>query len=156
MNKNVVIALVLAALLVLGFMMLSKNKQPSTSVVEEITQTETGDDSMANQLEVTLAEQNESGETGTATLVGENGQVIVTLSMQSFPEDTPQPAHIHVGSCPNVGVVKYPLTSVVNGESTTLLEVTLAQLENELPLGINIHKSVPEAGVYTACGDLTF
>jgi len=63
LNKNVVIALVLAALLVLGFMMLSKNKQPSTSVVDEITQTEMEDELTANQLEVALSEQNSSGET---------------------------------------------------------------------------------------------
>ena len=156
MNKNVVIALVLAALLVLVFMMLSKNKQPSTSVVDEITQTEMEDELTANQLEVALSEQNSSGETGTVTLVEENGQVTVTLAMQGFPEDTPQPAHIHVGACPDVGAVKYPLTNLVNGQSVTTLEVTLAQLESELPLGINVHKSASEASVYTACGDLLF
>jgi len=114
------------------------------------------DSMMEGTLTLTLSEQNDSGQTGTATLVEADGQVTVTLSFDSFPEDTPQPAHIHEGVCPDVGAVSYPLTNVVNGESVTVLDVTLAQLESELPMGINVHQSVPEASVYTSCGDLVF
>ena len=156
MSKNLVIGLVLIVLLVLGFAMFSKNRQTSLAPVSEIGQTQMEDELATNLLEVALTEQNESGETGAATLLEENGKVTVTLAMAGGPGATSQPAHIHVGSCPDVGAVKYPLTNVVNGESTTTLEVTLAQLESELPLGINVHKSAAEAGVYVSCGNLVF
>jgi len=120
----------------------------------------TGEDSdqteEENQITVELTEENGSGESGTATLVKENGQVIVTLSMIGAPENVSQPAHIHVGSCPNVGEVKYPLTNVLDGESVTTLDVTLEQLEIEFPLAINVHKSATEASVYVSCGDIKF
>jgi len=109
-----------------------------------------------NQITVELTEENGSGEFGTSMLVKENGQVIVTLSMIGAPENVSQPVHIHVGSCPEVGEVKYPLTNVLDGESVTTLDVTLEQLEIELPLAINVHKSVTEASVYVSCGDIQF
>jgi hypothetical protein len=114
------------------------------------------DDEESNQITINLAEQNDSGESGTAILKEEDGQVIVTIDMTGFTEDVSQPAHIHVGVCPDVGAVVYPLTNVLNGESETTLDVTFAQLESELPLGINVHKSVDEASIYTACGDIEF
>jgi len=117
---------------------------------------EESDDEEETQITVELEEQNDSGESGTAILKEENNQTTVTITMTGFQEDVSQPAHIHVGSCPDVGAVSYPLTNVLNGESETTLDVTLAQLESELPLGINVHKSVDNASVWTACGDLEF
>src|SRR5260221_2068043 len=61
---------------------------------------------------VNLDTQNKSGESGTATLQEVDGKVVVTLSLTGFPTGVTQPAHIHVGSCPNPGAVKFPLTSV--------------------------------------------
>src|SRR3989344_814614 len=61
-----------------------------------------------NELTINLTEENNSSESGTAVLVKENGQVVVTLNMTGFTEGVSQPAHIHVGSCPDVGAVKYP------------------------------------------------
>ena len=105
---------------------------------------------------INLLEQNDSNESGTATLTESNNQTTVTINMTGFTENVSQPAHIHMGSCPNVTSVVYPLTNVLNGESTTILNATLDQIEDQLPLGINIHKSVNESSVYTACGDLQF
>ena len=97
-----------------------------------------------------------SDEAGTAILKEENGQVRVTINLLGYTKDVVQPVHIHVGDCPGVGAVKYPLTSVVNGASTTLLSVTLESLKKEMPLAINIHKSATEVSTYTACGPLSF
>lgn len=117
---------------------------------------ESGDTSMvASEMSVTLSPINESGETGTATLSEVEGKVTVTVAMSGYPDDgVPQPAHIHVGECPEVGEVAYPLTPLENGESITELDVTLDQIKGELPLAINVHKSADEADVYTACGPL--
>ena len=156
MNKSLLIVLGAVALLFVGYLVLSGKKQATPTYPQDST-TQVGEEtSNGNQITISLSEQNESGETGEATLVEDNGQVRVTLSIEGFPENTPQPAHIHTGVCPDVGGVKYPLSNVVNGASTTTLKVSLAQLEKDLPLGINVHKSVSESSVYTACGDLQF
>ena len=76
------------------------------------------------------------------------------LALTGAATSTPQPAHIHIGSCPTPGAVKYPLINVVNGMSDTLLDVSLAQLKSELPLAVNVHKSAAEASVYVACGNI--
>ncbi|OGM24175.1 hypothetical protein A2627_04765 [Candidatus Woesebacteria bacterium RIFCSPHIGHO2_01_FULL_39_28] len=101
-----------------------------------------------------LSAENKSGESGTATLKEVNGKVVVSLSLTGFPKNVAQPTHIHVGSCPGVGAVKYPLTSVTNGVSETTLNVTMAQLTRELPLAVNVHKSSTQSGVYVSCGQL--
>ena len=155
MSKNLLIGI---GILVVIAIWLFYSQKPQTDLVVDPTtsQEATGEAMMEESLVVNLAEQNDSGQTGTATLTEEEGQVTVTLSLLDFPEDIPQPAHIHLGACPDVGAVAYPLTNVVNGESVTVLDVTLAQLESEAPLGINVHQSVPEASIYTACGDLAY
>lgn len=111
---------------------------------------------MGDSARIALTEENNSGESGNAVLKEENGKVTVTVSLTGYPDSTPQPAHIHVGACPGVGAVKYPLTSVVNGSSVTTLDVSMDTLKTSLPLAINIHKSAAESKVYTACGAVSF
>ena len=79
----------------------------------------------------------------------------MSVSLTGAPAGVAQPAHIHVGACPGVGAVKYPLTFPVDGQSETVLDVTLEQLRSELPLAINIHRSAAEASVYVSCGELS-
>lgn len=105
------------------------------------------------QTTVTLAQQNDSGEEGTVDLVEENGQVKVTINLSGVPE-TDQPAHIHAGACPEPGAVVYPLTNVVNGTSETMVDTTMAQLQAQMPLAVNVHKSADEVSTYVACGDI--
>ncbi len=103
---------------------------------------------------ITLVEENKSGQKGTALLEEVNGKVRVTVTLMGKKYTGVQPTHIHIGVCPGVGAVKYPLTNVVSGKSVTVLGVTMADLMNQGPLALNVHKSVKGAGVYTACGSL--
>lgn len=104
---------------------------------------------------VDLSALNRSGESGTATLQEVNGNVVVTINLTGFPSGISQPAHIHVGKCPNPGAIKYPLISVMNGQSvTTLNGVKLSDLKSMEPLAINVHKSVASSNIYYSCGDL--
>lgn len=150
MNKNLVIGIIVVLVLLAGYFVISGQQTPQAPVpapVEKETATLT-------EITVALSEQNASGESGSATLMEVDGKVKVTLTMTGAPSGVTQPAHIHVGACPDVGAVKYPLTSPVDGVSETMLDVTLAQLKSELPLGINVHKSADEATVYVSCGDI--
>ncbi|GEM_PF-4019470 len=103
-----------------------------------------------------LSEGNNSGMSGVALLESEGTKTKVKVRLVGAPRGVVQPAHIHVGACPNVGAVKYALNSLREGKSETVLDVPMEALKSELPLGLNIHKSANEAGVYVACGDLAF
>src|SRR5690349_17709310 len=56
---------------------------------------------------VQMGAQNNSGETGTATITDAgNGQVMVMVNL-SNGTSTPQPAHIHKGNCVNLDPVPF-------------------------------------------------
>ena len=112
---------------------------------------------------VTLVPENGSNETGTVTLSETKNGLVVTVTTDVAP-DSPQPAHIHKGSCAKLDPAPaFPLKMVTKGSNsmgaakgvsmTTLTDVTLAQLESG-QYAINVHKSVPEAKTYVACGDI--
>lgn len=105
------------------------------------------------RMRASLASQIESGESGLAILTQKNGKTNVYLSLSGYPNNVVQPAHIHVGGCPGLVEVKYPLNSVVNGKSETTLDVSISKIESELPLSIDVHKSEssPKKAV---CGEL--
>lgn len=107
-----------------------------------------------SSLTVPLQEQNSSGESGTAALtqMGPDLQVVITL--KGAPATTPQPAHIHDGTCANLKGVVYGLTNVVNGKSTTTVKgVTIAKLLGGT-YAINVHESTTNIGKYVACGNI--
>jgi hypothetical protein len=105
--------------------------------------------------EVRLFEQNDSGETGLATLTDlGNGMLRVDVTVENAPEGVSQTMHIHEGTCADLDPApKYPLTSLVDGASTTEIEATLDTLVAS-PHAINGHKSAAEASVYVFCGDI--
>lgn len=111
-------------------------------------------DQETEEMVVMLSAQGNSNESGVATLKETNGQTTVSISLTGNTENVAQPAHIHAGVCPGVGAVVYPLNSVVNGQSTTMLDVSIAQLMQQLPLAVNVHKSNEEISTYTSCGSL--
>lgn len=103
---------------------------------------------------LTMRGLNASSQMGTATLSDMNGKTRVVINILAGVAGVAQPAHIHMGACPNPGAVLYPLTAVANGKSETVLDVSLDTLSGKLPLAINVHKSKDEAKIYTSCGDL--
>jgi hypothetical protein len=139
LSATVVVAVVFA-LLFIG------NKTPQTQ--------QTSPSAPVTEKRLILGQQNGTKESGTAILTESNGGLIVTLSMANEPPGVAQPAHIHMGSCPNPGAVVYNLQSVVNGKSiTTLPNVKLADLDKKQPLSINVHKSAAQSGIYVSCGN---
>jgi hypothetical protein len=87
---------------------------------------------------------------GTVTLVSDGAKTVVSINIKSGGVGVSQPAHIHDGACPGVSGVKYPLTNVVDGKSTTVVDAKLSDILAGT-YAVNIHKSTTEAGVYTAC-----
>lgn len=104
-------------------------------------------------LTVTMQEQNGSGESGTATLTQVGGDVQVVIALKGAPA-TPQPAHIHTGTCSDLGGVANPLTNVGGGNSTTLVKGTTIDALLAKPMAINVHLSADNLGKYVACGNI--
>ncbi len=152
MKSNSLMWLVIAVLVIGGYMWLGqpKNSQAPSSVV-------TASPSPSTPLAtIDLVEQSDLGQSGTAVF-SENagGKLVVTLSLTGGNFTDPQPVHIHAGSCPTPGAVKYPLTKVVDGKSETVLDTTWAAIQSAgEKLALNVHKSDTQARIYTACGDL--
>lgn len=110
---------------------------------------------MSEKITVTLAAQNNSGEVGTAVLEDRDGKVRVLVALTGAPIDVPQPAHLHAGTCAALDAAPlFPLNSLVNGQSETMLDTTLTALKLSLPLALNVHKSSEELAMFVACGDL--
>jgi hypothetical protein len=118
-----------------------------------LTPTPTGQQPF-NLIKVYMNAQNNSGESGSASIYDVNGKAKVILTMAGAPANTVQPNQVYFGSCSNLGAVRYPLTNAGNGIYITILPVSLAELAS-IPFAINVHKSTTEIGAYVACGDST-
>jgi hypothetical protein len=105
-------------------------------------------------IRVNLEAQNNSGESGTATLTQTGPDVVVVLAFADTGLPA-QPAHIHTGSCAKLNPAPaYPLASIVKGQSTTTLKnLTLASLQNG-NFAVNVHASASDAKTYVACGNI--
>ncbi|HUP27599.1 MAG TPA: hypothetical protein VM409_04120 [Chloroflexia bacterium] len=104
-------------------------------------------------LTLEMGQQNNSGESGKATLTDMgNGKIKVVLDLNNGTAD-PQPAHIHKGSCANLDPTPLiPLNNVVNGKSETEVEATMAMLTSGH--AINVHKSATDIPTYVSCADI--
>jgi hypothetical protein len=107
-------------------------------------------------ISVLMNAQNGSNQSGNATVTDlTNGMVNVVLDITGDGTTSPQPAHIHRGTCADLDPSPaYPLSNVVDGKSVTEVEVNFADLTST-PYAINVHKSADEATVYVSCGDIT-
>ncbi len=107
-----------------------------------------------DQLEVPFVAQNDSGISGTATLVEQGGKTTVTIDLTGASASVEQPSHIHAGTCADLDPAPtYPLNNVVKGHSETVVDATLATLLAS-PFAINVHKSAEEITTYVACADI--
>jgi hypothetical protein len=102
-----------------------------------------------------VAAQNGSGEAGTVTLTPVGEKTRVDVALVGAPAGMAQPAHLHVGPCSKLDPKpKYPLTAVMDGVSSTTVDVPMATLTAG-DLAVNVHKSSTEVAAYVACGDLS-
>lgn len=103
---------------------------------------------------IQLAEQNGSGESGTATLTAMGDRTLVVLDL-THPTTGSQPAHVHEGQCgPTLDPAPlHGLLNVVNGHSETVVNVPLSELTAG-GLAINIHHSNNAFERFVACANL--
>jgi hypothetical protein len=112
-----------------------------------------GGDDGDEGIELELAAQADSGQSGTATLTpagDETTRVVVELSN---PPQAPQPSHIHSGTCDEIGEVVAPLNSLVDGRAETTVPSSLDELQRG-GLIVHAHKSEEESDVSVACAPI--
>ena len=107
----------------------------------------------ADTITIALAEQNDSGQRGSATLTASGNKTQVTLNITAGGLET-ELVHIHDGPCNDLGGVVHGLESFVDGSggSSTLVDASLASLRSG-NLAINSHQA-GNPGTYTTCGDI--
>ena len=127
----------------------------SLAFAQQDTKAKSAKKGAAKAVTVRLMEQNKSGETGTARLTPEGDGTKVEISLKGAPKGTPQPAHIHEGTCAKLDPKpKQGLENVVDGKSTTTVPVKLEELMKGRN-AINVHKSTDDIKTYVACGNIT-
>jgi hypothetical protein len=114
-----------------------------------------GDDDAGSgdELRLELAEQNGSEQEGTATFTPLGvGRTRIVMELTN-PPDVSQPAHVHSGSCDDLGDPVIALSNVEDGRSETEASVSIEQLvEDEVV--IHAHKSEAEYDVSVACAPI--
>lgn len=102
---------------------------------------------------IDLAELNDSGISGTASLTADGDATVVSIEVTGASGG--HPAHIHEGTCDNLNPnPEYPLASVdADGTSETTVEVALDDLTGG-EYAINLHESDTNLGTYVACGNI--
>jgi hypothetical protein len=99
---------------------------------------------------IALEEENESGQTGVATLMARGNVTDVALVAT---HGISRANHIHTGNCgPTLGGVTHGLTNMAEGLSITTVDATLSSLRTG-GFAINLHNA-QTASIYTACGDI--
>lgn len=109
-----------------------------------------GDDS---GLTLPLAQENGSGQSGTATLTSAgDGRTTVVLELSNPPE-APQPAHVHPGPCGDLGDPIAGLQNLVDGRSESTVSMSLDDLRTG-DLVVHAHKSEAEFEISVACAPI--
>ena len=106
----------------------------------------------ADSATVQLSPQNNSGESGTATLTKQGDkQTKVVLSVKGGTGT--QPTHIHKGTCAQLDAKPaFPLSPVTDGKSETVVPASIDDLQKGY--AINGHKSAQDLKTYVFCGDI--
>jgi hypothetical protein len=106
----------------------------------------------AQETKVNLEAQNNSGESGTATLTPAGDSTKVVLDVKGAGGT--QPTHIHKGTCAQLDPKPaFPLSPVVNGKSETTVKAPMKDLTTG-GYAINGHKSAQDLKTYVFCGDI--
>ncbi|TXH60669.1 MAG: hypothetical protein E6Q89_00500 [Bacteroidia bacterium] len=145
-NKKVLIPVALISILIVAVIFLMSKPNKPAKIPEQQAE--------VKSFSVVLNQQNNSGESGLATFEEKNGKTIVRIKVVNAPLDTPQPAHLHKGTCKEPISELFDIEDVVNGESETVIDQSLENLLKETPFVLNIHKSLDEDEIYTSCGTI--
>lgn len=160
MLKNFILLIILLVLIIGGYYVYKSYTQTGSLDLNNLPLDLTGEDTILDESVVSFNAPLEPvvssslQQEGFATLERQGDKVQVTVNVTGGSSGNVQPVHLHEDGCPGKGKVLYPLNDIHNGKSETVLDVSLDELKEKLPLAINVHKSKEESSVYTACGEV--
>lgn len=103
---------------------------------------------------IPLTTLNHSGVTGSVTLTAVDTRKTRVDVVVDPAGHLDMPSHVHPGTCANlVPQPKYPLQNVRDGQSSTVVGASFADLLKG-GLAVNIHASNEDLATYTACAEL--
>jgi hypothetical protein len=113
-----------------------------------------GSGSSGGPVTIELAEQNDSGQTGTATFTAAGpAETRVVVEVTNPPAES-QPIHVHEGSCADIDPEPlYGLPNLQDGRTEATVPASLAELTAG-GLALNAHRSDDQLDLYVACGNL--
>jgi hypothetical protein len=113
-----------------------------------------GSGSSGGPVTIELAEQNGSGQTGTATFTAAGpAETQVVVEVTNPPAES-QPIHVHEGSCADIDPEPlYGLPNLQDGRTEATVPASLAELTAG-GLALNAHRSDDQLDLYVACGNL--
>lgn len=106
----------------------------------------------AQALNLELAAQNGSGQSGKAHLTADGEKTRIAIELANAPE-VAQPSHLHKGTCDEIGDVVVPLENVVDGRAESVVDMSLAELRRG-GLIVHAHKSEAEYDTSVACAEI--
>ena len=109
---------------------------------------------VSNSITVALGRGRDADQSpGTAVLTTFGDRTPVDITITPGPAGVRQPAHVHEGTCADLGAVAFSLQGVAGGKSASALDVALTDLQTG-NRAIAIEKSEGEPDVFVACGDI--
>jgi len=137
-------------LVTLGLFALSVSAASAQNATPTVTITPEPD---ARRLELEVEEFNDSGVSGTATLIETGDQTIVQLDLEDTGEN--HPAYIHPGSCDNLQPEPAFLLQNVgpDGQSTSVVDASLEDLIAG-DFAVNLRIAPNELGTIIVCADI--
>lgn len=141
-KRNLILIAALGALLIVGFFFIGGKFGGSKKTVSDQPQ---------SGFSIVLPQLNVSEQNGIVTFEPKEDKTIVKIKTVGYIHGISQPAHIHNGTCENAGDVIFPLNDLGNGESETVLDVSIEEISKSSYI-LNVHKSNEEINIYTACG----
>lgn len=144
----VLVLLVIAVASAAGYILFIRNNDSDND--SDTNQEESSSSEDDNSLRIDLNSKSDINQYGTATIKEENEKLAIELSLVNSPS-TVQPVHIHRGTCDAPGEIIVNLTNVVNGRSSSVVDLTLDAV-NDGNHVITGHRSAEALGTYDFCG----
>jgi hypothetical protein len=107
-----------------------------------------------NAFLIELAEIEASKQGGLVSVAQIEGKTSILVELDAVLSAEEQPVNVYRGACPDPGSdIAYELNKIVNGESETIINFSIEEINRNKPLAIAVGKSFEEEGAPVSCAN---